>query len=76
MGNKTKEKMHQGKSPEFISPMALAVRWNVGRSSVDRIADKQGLSRTYLSGGRNGIVRFRISEVEDLERKLTFKRRI
>jgi hypothetical protein len=47
----------------FISPTELALRWRCGRSSVDRIAKRGGLSRLCLGDGKNGMVRFLKKEV-------------
>jgi hypothetical protein len=47
----------------FISPAELALRWRCGRSSVDRITRKGGLSRLCLGDGKNAMVRFLKKEV-------------
>ena len=47
----------------FISPSELALRWRCGRSSVDRITRKGGLSRLCLGDGKNAMVRFIKEEV-------------
>lgn len=47
----------------YISPAELAERWRCGRSSVDRIARRAGLTRLYLGTGRNGMVRYLRKEV-------------
>jgi hypothetical protein len=53
----------------YVSPNELAVRWNCSRSSVDRIARRNGLSRLCLGEGKNGIVRYVREEVLDYEAK-------
>jgi hypothetical protein len=47
----------------YISPKELAERWRCGRSSVDRIARRAGLTRLCLGVGRNGMVRYVRKEV-------------
>ncbi len=51
----------------FISPRELAARWRCGRSSVDRLARLAGMTRLCLGSGRNGTVRYLITEVEAYE---------
>lgn len=51
----------------YISPRELAARWCCGRSSVDRIARLAGMTRLCLGSGRNGTVRYLITEVEAYE---------
>lgn len=51
----------------YISPSELAERWRCGRSSVDRIVSRAGLTKLYLGEGKNGIVRFIKKEVEAYE---------
>lgn len=51
----------------YLSPKELAARWRCSRSSVDRIAQRAGLSRLFLGEGRNGIVRYIREEVEAYE---------
>jgi len=51
----------------FIAPQELATRWRCSRSTVDRIAHRAGFRRVCLGEGRNGIVRYLLSEVEAFE---------
>jgi len=51
----------------YLSPQDLAARWRCSRSTVDRIAEREGLTRLCLGEGRNGIIRYLRIEVEDLE---------
>jgi hypothetical protein len=51
----------------YISPRELAFRWRCGRSSVDRIARLAGMTRLCLGSGRNGAVRYLVTEVEAYE---------
>jgi hypothetical protein len=72
MGKNTKKTMaHDSK---FISPNELAIRWRCARTSVDRITDRAGMSRSYLSEGKNGIVRYLLAEVEAYEATRLVKR--
>lgn len=51
----------------YLSPKELAERWRCARSSVDRIARRERLTRLCLGTGRAGIVRYLREEVEALE---------
>ena len=51
----------------YISPRELALRWRCSRSSVDRTARRNGLTRLCLGNGANGMVRYLRKEVEELE---------
>lgn len=53
----------------YFAPKELAARWRCSRSSVDRIAQRAGLTRLCLGEGRNGIVRYVRAEVEAYESK-------
>ena len=65
------DKGGSGAAGHFVSPKELATRWQCSRSSVDRIAERAGLSRVFLGQGRNGMVRFRRDEVEAFEASRT-----
>ena len=51
----------------YLSPRDLATRWRCSRSTVDRIAEREGLTRLCLGEGRSGIIRYLREEVEELE---------
>ena len=51
----------------YFSPNELAERWRCARSSVDRIATRNGIRRVYLGGGVRGMVRYLRVEVERYE---------
>lgn len=51
----------------YMSPKEVAERWRCGRSSVNRIARRAGLTRLCLGEGRNGAVRYIRKEVEAYE---------
>jgi hypothetical protein len=55
--------------PPYLAPRELQERWRCSRSSVDRIAQRAGLTRFCLGEGRNGIVRYSRREVEAFEAK-------
>ena len=55
--------------PALIAPKELAQRWRCGRSSVDRIARRNGFARVCLGEGKNGMVRYLRKEVEAYEQK-------
>ncbi len=54
-------------SSPYLSPKELAQRWRCSPSSVDRIAQRAGLTRMCLGEGRNGIFRYIRKEVEAYE---------
>lgn len=75
MTNPTKAKIQQGKDSELMSPMEVAIRWRCARSTVDRITEREGMSRLYLGKGANGMVRYFRAEVIAFEERQTIKRK-
>lgn len=61
-----------GSDLRYLSPRDLAYRWRCSRSTVDRIARREGLTRLLLGEGRHGIVRFLREEIETLEASRMF----
>jgi len=61
----------QSPSP-YLSPCELSIRWRCGRSSVDRIALREGMHKLILGSGKNGMVRYLLKEVIELETKKIF----
>ena len=55
----------------YISPKALAKRWDTSRSSVDRIAQRHNFRRICLGEGKNGTIRYLFKEVEAYEKSRT-----
>ncbi len=53
---------------EYMRPRELAFRWQVSRSSVDRIVRKAGLTALYLGDGKTSAVRYSREEVIAYER--------
>jgi hypothetical protein len=51
----------------FFSPLELAQRWRVSRTSVDRICRRAGFTRMLLGAGKNGVVRYLKKEVTAYE---------
>ena len=47
----------------YIAPKELSERWQCSRSSVDRIARRNGFTRICLGDGENGMVRYMREEV-------------
>lgn len=60
----------------YISPNDLAERWQCSRSTVDRIARREGFTRVCLGAGANGIVRYLRKEVAAYEetKRVTLRR--
>lgn len=52
----------------FLSQSQLAVRWNCSHTSVQRIAERSGIARYLLGEGKNGMVRYRLDEIEAYEK--------
>lgn len=52
---------------QFLSPRQLAERWNCAPSTAQRIARNAGIAKYCLGEGRNGTVRYLLSEVEAYE---------
>lgn len=68
MSNSKQAKQSQQPEPSpYVAPRELAERWQVSRSSVDRIARRASLTRVCLGEGKNGVVRFIRKEVEAYE---------
>lgn len=57
----------------YISPNELCKRWQCSRSSVDRIAQRAGMTRICLGEGKNGIVRYLRQEALAFESERTIK---
>ena len=53
----------------FVSPRQLSERWNCSPWTAQRIARGAGISRYCLGEGRNGTVRYLLSEVEAYEER-------
>lgn len=56
---------------DLVAPKDLALRWSCSRSTVDRIARRAGFSRVLLGSGKNGLLRYRFTEVEAYEQECT-----
>ena len=61
-------KKQNDESP-YISPNALAKRWECSRASVDRIIRRAGISKLCLGQGKNGTVRYPRKEVMAYEQE-------
>lgn len=57
----------------LISSRVLAARWSCSRSTVDRIARRARFGRVLLGSGKNGLVRYRLNEVEAYEQERTIQ---
>jgi hypothetical protein len=54
---------HDGAAQRLISPQSVSKLLDCSRSSVDRIARREGWERVLIGEGRNGLVRYRLVEV-------------
>ena len=52
---------------QFLSPRQLAERWDCTPTTAQRIARGAGITKFCLGEGRNGMVRYLLSEVESHE---------
>jgi hypothetical protein len=57
----------------YVAPTELTERWRCGRSTVDRIAERERFTKLYLGCGKNGIVRFLWREVVTYEQSRLVK---
>ena len=55
----------------YLSPKELSRRWSCSRSTAQRTAERAGIPRLYLGEGRNGLVRYPLSEIKAFERRRT-----
>ena len=53
----------------FLSPRQLAERWDCSPTTAQRVAKNAGIAKYCLGDGRNGMVRYPLSEVEDYEER-------
>jgi hypothetical protein len=53
----------------FLSPRDLALRWSCSRTTAQRVAARARFAKYFLGEGRNGMVRYLLSEVEAYEEK-------
>ena len=51
----------------YFSARDLAQRWRCSRTTAQRIAKRVGFTRVLLGEGKNGIVRYIRSEIEEYE---------
>ena len=63
----------KGDVSPYMSARELAERWRCARSSVERIARREGFTRAYLGEGPNGMVRYIRKEVEAYEESRRLK---
>ncbi len=53
----------------FLSPRQLAERWDCSATTAQRVAMNAGIAKYCLGEGKNGMVRYLLSEVETYEEK-------
>lgn len=58
---------NRGFNVTFLSPRQLALRWDCSPTSAQRIAKKAGIARYCLGDGKNGMVRYRLTEIQAYE---------
>lgn len=54
---------------EFISARTWAQRWDCSISTVRRAARRFGVRRVFVGYGTNGLVRYRLEDVERIEER-------
>ena len=70
--NNPPEKQDGNRNPaedekRFLSTRQLAERWGCSAATAQRIARNAGVAKYCLGEGRNGMVRYLLSEVEAYE---------
>lgn len=68
MTRKKYPKKNIRKALPFITPKQLAERWQCSRSTVDRIARREGFTRLCLSDKDKGAIRYKRKEVIEYEK--------
>ena len=68
---KAKKNIQPTNTPAYISPNELVVRWRCSRSAVDRYCLDSNFQRFMLGNGKNGNVRYLMSDVERYEKERT-----
>ncbi len=68
---KTKKNIQANGEPIYISPNELLVRWRCTRSAVHRYCKDAKFRRFMLGNGKNGNVRYLLSDVEKYEKERT-----
>jgi len=53
-----KGKKEKDTDSPYVRPKELAQRWRCARSTVDRIADREGFRKLHLGNGANSPVRY------------------
>ena len=53
----------------FLSPRQMAERWDCSATTAQRIAMNAGMAKYCLGEGKNGMVRYLLSEVEAYEQE-------
>ena len=56
-----------GEGKRFLAPRQLADRWDCSPATAQRIAKNAGIAKYCLGEGRNGTVRYLLSEIEAYE---------
>ena len=54
---------------QFVSLNDLASRWSCSRSTAQRICARKNIPTFYLSGQPRGLIRFRLRDIEALEKE-------
>lgn len=52
---------------QYVSPKELAERWCCSRTTAQRIAERAGVAKYFLGEGRNGMVRYALTDIEAYE---------
>ena len=71
MGKSARIEKGKGQPSLYVSPNDLVARWRCGRSSVDRIARREGFRRFCPGTGRNGLIRYFLEDVLAFEQANT-----
>ena len=65
--------VHETHADKFISARSWARRWDCSLSSVRRAAERFPIRRVYVGEGRNGLVRYSLDDIVELEKQNEFR---
>lgn len=64
---------HAKPMDKFISARTWAARWDCSLSTVRRVAQRCGVRRVYVGTGPNGLVRYSLADIAQIERDGSFQ---
>lgn len=52
----------------YVSGSQLAGRWDCAYTTAQRITERAGIGKYFLGEGKNGMVRYRLDEIDAYEK--------